>query len=89
MTFTARDIDAPPSYGAQPQTANKLINTEIFFTRNGQRAGGWDLHEEGDAQEDLPVEGLEGYHDLFVAVGTFESVAFEIVFDESMWAYHP
>jgi len=32
-----------------------------------------------EAEQDLPVDGLEGYNDLFAAVGTFEGVEFEIV----------
>jgi len=63
------------------------IATDVFFTRNGQMSGGWDLHEETDADEDLPVTGLEGYHDISCAIGTFKAVGFEVVFDPSRWAY--
>ena len=91
MTMRARDVNAPPGYGEAPaQTLAKTpINVEIFFTRDGRRGGGWNLHEEGDAQEDLPVDGLEGLNDLYAAVGTFESVEFEIVFDRRQWLYQP
>ena len=65
------------------------IETEVFFTRDGQVVGRWNLHEETDAQEDLPVTGLEGFHDLSCAVGTYEAVAFEVVFDPAKWAYRP
>ena len=60
---------------------------DIFFTRNGQLAGGWNIHEETDAQEDLPVTGLEGFHDLCASVGTFEGVKLEIIFEPSKWLY--
>ncbi len=91
MTFTARDLTAPPGYNDGPArtTLQKPINVEIFFTRDGGMAGGWNLHEEGDAQEDLPVTGLEGYNDLLATVGTFENVEFEIVFNPGEWMYHP
>ncbi|TVY40462.1 hypothetical protein LCER1_G009009, partial [Lachnellula cervina] len=87
MTFAARDLDAPPSYGPAQTTEQVPIDVEIFFTRDGKRDGGWDLHEEGDAEQDLPVTGLEGFNDLYAAVGTFENVEFEIVFNHKEWMY--
>lgn len=91
MTFTRRDLNAAPQYtdGPAQTTSTAPINAEIFFTRDGRKDGGWNLHEEGDAEEDLPVTGLEGLNDLYAAVGTFENVEFEIVFNESKWLYHP
>lgn len=93
MTISKRDLTAPPAYSdgpSQAQTeATTPINVEIFFTRDGRKTGGWNLHEEGDAVEDLPVTGLEGMHDLYAAVGTFENVEFEIVFNQGEWMYRP
>lgn len=91
MTLSRRDMDAPPAYSDGPAqtTATTPINVEIFFTRDGRKTGGWNLHEEGDAEEDLPVTGLEGLHDLFAAVGVFQNVEFDIVFNEGEWLYHP
>ncbi len=63
------------------------IEVEIFFTRNGAIAGSWDLHEETDAQEDLPVTGLEGFHDLTCAIGAFHNVNFEVIFDPERFLY--
>ncbi|KAG5951982.1 hypothetical protein E4U53_001875 [Claviceps sorghi] len=63
--------------------------TRVFFTRDGAPAGGWDLHEETDAERDLPVTGLEGFHDLTCAIGVFDGVDFEVVFDEAKWRYRP
>ncbi|KAK4444263.1 hypothetical protein QBC34DRAFT_415432 [Podospora aff. communis PSN243] len=65
------------------------IETNVFFTRQGRMSGGWNLHEETDAKEDLPVTGLEGYHDLSCAVGTYKAVAFDVVFDPARWLYKP
>lgn len=87
MTFTARDLNAPPAYGVPPSDAQSPINVEIFFTRNGRKDGSWDLHEEGDAKEDLPVTGLEGFNDIYAAVGTFEKVEFEILFNPADWSF--
>ena len=64
-----------------------LIDVEVFFTRNGQEAGRWNLHEETDASDHLPVSGLEGYHDLSCAIGTFDAVSVELVFDPDRWLY--
>lgn len=63
------------------------IEVEVFFTRDGKVDGRWDVHEELDASTDLPVTGLEGYHDLAIAVGTFQNVAVEIVLDPARWVY--
>ncbi|KAG6001040.1 hypothetical protein E4U21_004766 [Claviceps maximensis] len=78
MTF------APPT-GTKPGTAA----TCVFFTRNGVRTGEWDLHEETDAEQDLPVTGLEGLHDLSCAIGVFDGVEFEVIFDAAKWRYRP
>lgn len=68
-------------------TGTHRPRVDIFFTKNGQRTGGWDLHEETDAQQDLPVTGLEGFHDLSCAIGAFDATNFEVVFDPSKWLY--
>ncbi|KAI2467078.1 hypothetical protein F4781DRAFT_403414 [Annulohypoxylon bovei var. microspora] len=63
------------------------IGVRIFLTRNGAEEGRWDLHEETDREQDLPVTGLEGYHDLCASVGFFEKVAFEFVFVPALWKW--
>ncbi|KAL6876755.1 hypothetical protein J3F83DRAFT_726991 [Trichoderma novae-zelandiae] len=68
-------------------TGSHQPRVDIFFTRNGKRAGGWHLHEETDAEQDLPVTGLEGFHDLSCAIGTFDATSFEVVFDPAKWLY--
>ena len=60
---------------------------DLFFTRNGVKEGGWDLHEETDADQDLPVTGLEGFHDLSCAIGTYDGVSFEVILDPARWMY--
>lgn len=89
MTFTARDVSAPPSYSGQQPTVATPIDVEIFFTRNGRKDGGWNLHEEGDSVEDLPVDGLEGFNDMYAAIGTYHDVEFEIIFNPGEWMYRP
>lgn len=63
------------------------METEVFYTRQGREVGRWNLHEETDAEQDLPVTGLEGYHDMSCAVGTFGDVSFEVIFDPAKWLY--
>ncbi|KAI1155912.1 hypothetical protein F4825DRAFT_406128 [Nemania diffusa] len=63
------------------------IRVEIFLTRDGAESARWNLHEETDLQQDLPVTGLEGFHDLCAAVGVFEKVSFEIVFVPERWRW--
>ena len=75
----------PPSYEAQQQ--GKLMDIEVFFTRNGKREGGWDGNEELDARSDGGTVGLRGDHDLFPAVGVFGGVDFEVFFHPSQWLY--
>ncbi|KAI2619021.1 hypothetical protein GGS26DRAFT_602217 [Hypomontagnella submonticulosa] len=67
--------------------AGRGIRVQVFLTRDGVERGRWDLHEESDREQDLPVTGLEGYHDLCAAVGVFEKVAFEMVFAPEMWMW--
>ncbi|KAI0106015.1 hypothetical protein F4814DRAFT_81913 [Daldinia grandis] len=63
------------------------IGVEVFVTRDGAETGRWNLHEETDRDQDLPVTGLEGYHDLCAAVGVFDKVAVEVVFAPEMWRW--
>lgn len=89
MTFKPNKTEAPPAYGSGIQPQHHPIDVEVFFTRNGQKDGGWNIHEEGDAEQDRPVTGLEGWHDLYAAVGTFDKADFEVRFDERDWLFRP
>ncbi|CAK7567115.1 MAG: hypothetical protein SEPTF4163_005077 [Sporothrix epigloea] len=80
ITFTRKD---GAGYGPAPDT----IDAEIFFTDNGRIVARWDLHEEIDAERDLPVTGLEGDYDLSAAIGTFDAVKFEVHLNPENWAY--
>ncbi|EPE09588.1 spry domain-containing protein [Ophiostoma piceae UAMH 11346] len=48
------------------------IDVKVFVTVDGKAFEEWDIHEETDAEQDRPVTGLEGYHDLSIAVGVFD-----------------
>lgn len=89
MTFKPNKAEAPPAYGSGAQPQHHPIDVEVFFTRNGQKDGGWNIHEESDATQDRPVTGLEGWHDLYAAIGTFDKAEFEVRFDEKDWMYSP
>lgn len=86
MTFGIPD--SPPEYRELPAEEAKL-KVDIFFTRNGKPSGGWSLHEELDAQDDLGVDGLDGLFDLYGAVGTFGDVRFEAAFSSRDWLWQP
>ena len=78
MTFT------PPTY------AGAKNGCEVFFTRNGKREGGWNLHEERDREQyDGVVFGLEGEHDLLAAVGCFGGVEVEVRMRREEWMFKP
>ncbi|KAJ5734169.1 hypothetical protein N7493_002955 [Penicillium malachiteum] len=61
---------------------------QVFFTRNGHRAGEWDLHEEVD-EDSGSIQGLEGDFDLYGAIGLFGGVHFESCFDPAGWLWQP
>ena len=82
MTFQIPD--KPPAYGEQGHS----LDVEVFFTRDGKRVGGWDLHEERD-ELDQDVRGLEGECDLFPAIGVFGGCDLEVRFHERDWMYRP
>lgn len=86
MTFS------PPDKGSMNDVISKDMGkklvVDVFFTRNGHRAGGWDLHEQVDVEAGS-VEGLEGDYDLYGAVGLFGGVDFAVCFDPSGWLWRP
>ncbi|KAF2401846.1 hypothetical protein EJ06DRAFT_363912 [Trichodelitschia bisporula] len=82
MTFRVPHL--PPEYGS----TRRPLDVEVFFTRDGSRVGGWDLHEEKDVA-DSDIHGLEGESDMFAAVGVFGGVDFEVKFRELDWLYRP
>lgn len=63
------------------------IQVEVFFTRNGVENGRWDLHEERDAEQDRDVIGLDGFYDLYAAIGLFNKASVEIVFTPGRWKW--
>lgn len=63
------------------------IDVECFFTRDGRVEGSWDVNGERDAQRDLEPIGVQGYHDLVAAVGTFQRTEIEVVLDPGRWVY--
>lgn len=75
------------TFSSSSPASSGRIEVEVFFTREGKVDGRWDIHEELDASTDLPVTGLEGYHDIALAVGTYSNVGVEIVLDPARWLY--
>lgn len=79
----------PESSGTVKAEKGKgTCKVEIFFTRNGHRAGGWDLDEEVD-EDAGGVHGLQGDYDLYGAIGLFGGVDFETCFEPAGWLWKP
>lgn len=72
----------PPPNGARGPV-------EVFFTREGERQGGWDLYEERDGEGGGSVQGLGGERDLLGAIGIFGCVELEARFRRDQWLYRP
>ncbi|RAL07538.1 SSH4 family protein [Aspergillus homomorphus CBS 101889] len=64
------------------------VDVTVFFTRDGQQVGTWDLAEERDA-ESGGTEGLEGDFDLYGAIGLFGMVEFDVQFNPAHWLWTP
>jgi len=75
----------PPGYEA----GSRMLDIDVFFTREGVRVGGWDGNEELDVRSEGGNVGLRGERDLFPAVGVFGGVDFDVVFHHGMWMYKP
>jgi hypothetical protein len=76
-------VPSKPPQNGQPGAAHDV---EVFMTRNGKKEGTWDLHEEVDNEkEGGGVDGLEGYRDLYSAIGVFGGVEFEASFERGAW----
>lgn len=86
MTFSVPKD--PPNYEAGQQ--GKVLDIEVFFTRNGKKVGHWDGNEELDMERSEGGNtGLRGEKDLFPAIGVFGGIDFEVMFHEAMWEYNP
>ena len=82
MTFSC------PKSAASPVSVN-VLQAEVFFTRNGQRAGGWNLEEQLDETNQLGAFGVDGKYDLFAAVGVFGKVSIDVMFSSRDWLWKP
>ncbi|THY52333.1 hypothetical protein D6C97_06384 [Aureobasidium pullulans] len=71
------------------QFPGRRRDVEVFFTREGQKEGGWNMYEERDGDDSGSIVGLEGDHDLMAAVGMFGQVDFEVRFRRQEWLYRP
>lgn len=76
----------PPAYGMS-SSSNSTLDIEVFFTRNGNLDGCWNVHEELDSLRG--IEGLDGTVDLYGALGTFGVVDFDCAFRRTDWLWQP
>lgn len=75
----------PPSYEQTQQ--GRILDIDVFFTRNGTKEGGWDGNEELDVRSEGGNTGLRGECDLFPTIGVFGGVDFDVLFHPSQWLY--
>ena len=80
--------DNPPDFQT-PVGGRSPLKAEVFFTCNGRRVDGWNLHEELDAENEFGVLGLDGCFDMYGAIGTFGAVEFEATFNREHWLWRP
>ena len=86
MTFSVPEVpENSPDASRQPAS----LHTEVLFTRNGEKDGNWNLHEELDAKTDQGVDGLDGKFDLYAAIGIFGGAEFKINFQRQNWLLLP
>ena len=87
MSFSI--AETPPEYNVASEEGVTHSNVEVFFTRNGTKESGWNLHEEIDRETDQGVEGLEGLFDLYGSIGVFGGVKFCVKFRRDEWLWRP
>ncbi|KAL9633805.1 MAG: hypothetical protein Q9164_004478 [Protoblastenia rupestris] len=79
----------PPEYHIESGTPLLNNKVEVFFTKNGKKEGGWNLHEELDNERDQGVDGLDGLFDLFGAIGVFGGAEFRVKCKRDEWLWRP
>ncbi|KAL9125267.1 MAG: hypothetical protein Q9217_005503 [Psora testacea] len=79
----------PPEYNVAPEQSPLKNQVEIFFTRNGTKEGGWNLHEELDHETDQGIDGLDGLFDLYGAIGIFGGAEFRAYLRRDEWSWRP
>jgi len=84
QTFSVSDVAAEA-----PVASSSSMAVELFLTRNGRDIGRWNLRDGLRELEDLSLEGLEGAHDLYPAIGTSGEVNVDILFERKYWMYDP
>lgn len=82
---------AAPRTSTGRANSSPCANVQVFFTRNGEMGGTWNLHEEVDSEMEQPggVDGLEGDRDLYAAIGVFGACSFTVIFGKNNWTYRP
>jgi hypothetical protein len=88
ITFSRRDCDTQQVDNAQarlPSDSSPSIDVEVFLSRNGKKAGCWNLGDLLAKSDSLPLDGLEGNHDLYAAVGTKGAVDVDILLEPEDW----
>lgn len=81
--------ESPPDYNVDPRPGLVKSSIEVFFTKNGDYCGDWNLHEELDHELDQGIDGLDGLFDLYGTVGIFGGTEFAVKFKRDEWLWRP
>ena len=90
LTMSRRDSRSQQVDDAQAtSTPSSSINVEVFLSRDGEGVGAWSINNLSTQSDSILLEGLNGSHDLYAAVGTKREVNVDIFFKEhrKYWRY--
>jgi hypothetical protein len=65
--------------------SDSAIEVRVFHTRRGVLVD--DVYV--DTLDGIRQDGFDGCHDIFATVETFDRVVFEVLFEETEWAFNP
>ena len=90
LTMSRRDSSSQQADGAQATSnVSSSIDVEVFLFRDGERVDAWSLNSLSTQSDNILLEGLDGSHDLYAAVGARGGVNVDIFFKEhsKYWRY--
>lgn len=90
LTMSRRDSSSQQADDAQAiSTLSSSINVEVFLSRDGEKVDAWSFNSLSTQSNNILLEGLDGSHDLYAAVGAGGEVNVDIFFKEhrKYWRY--
>ena len=90
LTMSRRDSSSQQADDAQATSnLSSSIDVEVFLFRDGEGVDVWSLNSLSTQSNNILLEGLDGSHDLYAAVGAKKEVNVDIFFKEhkEYWRY--